>query len=423
MNGYLRIYFILFGLSMNVLMTTADHLMIDRRILQEAKTLIEHGHSVTLLAGFECEKRESYTQDGINIERFKYDWSDSRFLQLVKRIGLRPGTLIHKFAWLVFRSWAFRFSKLNSFEQYIVDRMFDFPADVIHIHDYPMLAAGVVAASKSNLPLVYDAHELYYAQTQLPVKTQRKYKRREARLIKKAHAVITVNPYIAKLMQSRYKIPLPHVLMNAAYKKPFFPGDLIRKKFDIPECTKIVIYQGWISSNRGIDVLVSAAKYFKEGVVLVVVGYGEYESQLRKIVAENDLVDRVYFYGGVPSDSLHEVTCGADLGVIPYHGVDENNFFCSPNKLFEFAVAKLPFICNDLPFLKDIINQYKNGIIADLSNPTAIAAVVNRFFQEDEAMSEISAFAAKAGDDLNWDIEGKKLMSIYSNLPFNHRES
>jgi len=49
---------------MNILMVTADHLMIDSRILQEAATLIAQGHAVTLLAGFECPKTESHVQDG-----------------------------------------------------------------------------------------------------------------------------------------------------------------------------------------------------------------------------------------------------------------------------------------------------------------------------------------------------------------------
>ena len=49
---------------MKILMVTADHLMIDRRILQEAATLIAQGYEVTLLAGFECPKTEAYVQDG-----------------------------------------------------------------------------------------------------------------------------------------------------------------------------------------------------------------------------------------------------------------------------------------------------------------------------------------------------------------------
>ena len=39
---------------MRVLMISTDHLMIDRRILQEARTLREAGHRVEILAGFEC---------------------------------------------------------------------------------------------------------------------------------------------------------------------------------------------------------------------------------------------------------------------------------------------------------------------------------------------------------------------------------
>ena len=52
---------------MKILMLTPDSQMIDRRILQEAKVLVDRGHEVTLLAGFECKEAASYEQDGIRI--------------------------------------------------------------------------------------------------------------------------------------------------------------------------------------------------------------------------------------------------------------------------------------------------------------------------------------------------------------------
>lgn len=404
---------------MNILMTTADHLMIDRRILQEAKTLIAEGHNVTLLAGFECVKRESYVLDGIKIERFCYDWMDSRFTRLAGKLGFQPGTKRYQIAWRIFRAWAYRISEVNCFEQYIVDRMMEYQSDVIHVHDYPMLAAGIVVSRMKDVPLIYDAHELYYAQMQLPVKIQRKYKKIESRLIKKVDAAITVNPYIADLMASRYTVKVPHVIMNAAPVRALSKDDLLRTRFNLPQTTRIVIYQGWISDNRGIDRVVEAARYFSSEIALVIVGYGDYESHLKKLVLDYDISDRVFFYGGVPSDSLHPLTCGADLGVIPYHGVDENNFFCSPNKLFEFAVAQVPFICNDLPFLRDVVQKYNNGMIADLNDPQAMAFAINHLFSDHERLSRMREGAGNASEELNWTVEGEKLLNIYKSLRIN----
>ncbi|MBX8539432.1 glycosyltransferase [Pseudomonas cichorii] len=401
---------------MNILMTTADHLMIDRRIFQEAQTLVEQGHHVTLLAGFECLQRESYMQNGIKIERFMFDWGDSRFSTLARRYNLTPGSKIYGWAWRLFRAWANRIASLNSFEQFILDRMTEYQVDVLHVHDFPMLAPAVELAKIRNVPLIYDAHELYYAQVQLDEETQKKYKEKESRLIRLVNAAITVNPYIANLMAERYEITAPHVIMNAAPKVPVVSTSLLRSRFGLDADARILLYQGWISDNRGIERIVEAAASFAENTYLVVVGYGAFEDTLKELVAQLGLEQRVFFYGGVPSDRLHELTCDADLGIIPYHGVDENNYFCSPNKLFEFAIAELPFISNDLPFLRDIAKTYGNGLLADLNSPASIASAVNGLFSAPEQLASLKAGALNARESINWDVEGEKLLNIYKSV-------
>lgn len=401
---------------MNILMTTADHLMIDRRILQEAQTLVEQGHQVTLLAGFECPQRESYVHNGIKIERFTFDWGDSRFSAMARRYNLTPGSRTYGRAWRLFRAWANRVASINSFEQFILDRMMEYQVDVLHVHDFPMLAPAVELAKIRKVPLIYDAHELYYAQVQLPQATQKKYKKQESRLIKQVDAAITVNPYIANLMAERYAVPAPHVIMNAAPKVPVASTSRLRERFGLDAAARILLYQGWISDNRGIERIVEAAAGFADNTCLVVVGYGAFEDALKQMVAERNLGNRVFFYGGVPTDDLHELTCDADLGIIPYHGVDENNYFCSPNKLFEFAIAELPFISNDLPFLHDIAQTYGNGLLADLNSAESIAAAVNQLFSDPEQMASLKAGAKRAREAINWDVEGEKLLNIYQRV-------
>ncbi len=401
---------------MNILMTTADHLMIDRRILQEAKTLVEQGHQVTLLAGFECPERESYVQDGIRIERFVYDWGDSRFPPLARRYGLEPGSKGYGWAWRLFRAWANRVAKLSSFEQFIYDRMSEYQVDILHVHDFPMLAPAVELAKLRKVPLIYDAHELYYAQVQLPKAVQDKYKKKEAALIKQVDAAITVNPYIAQLMADRYEVKAPHVILNAAPLAPMKETSLLRSRFNLPADANVLLYQGWISDNRGIERLVDAAEKFQDNIYLVVVGYGAYEDALKEQVARKGLQSRVLFYGGVPSAELHELTCDADLGVIPYHGVDENNYFCSPNKLFEFAIAELPFVCNDLPFLSDVVKTYGNGLLADLGSSNSIAETVNSLFSDPVRLSALKDGARKARGTMNWEVESEKLLGIYKGV-------
>ena len=46
---------------------------------------------------------------------------------------------------------------------------------------------------------------------------------------------------------------------------------------------------------------------------------------------------RVYFIPAVPQRDLLAYCASADAGVIPYQAVDLNNYYTSPNKLFELT--------------------------------------------------------------------------------------
>ena len=113
------------------------------------------------------------------------------------------------------------------------------------------------------------------------------------------------------------------------------------------------------------------------------------------------------------SEDLAPLTRSADLGVIPYHGVDLNNYYSSPNKLFEYAIAGLPFLSNDLPFLRSIIDQYGFGVAADLSRPEAAAAAILSIVENPIKLRELRDLAEKAGEALNWENEGEKLVALY----------
>src|SRR5436190_11533968 len=68
---------------MRVVMLANDSQMIDRRILQEAATLVRGGHQVDVLCGFEVAQPTHYvTPDGVRVHRYSYDWDDERLKKL-----------------------------------------------------------------------------------------------------------------------------------------------------------------------------------------------------------------------------------------------------------------------------------------------------------------------------------------------------
>jgi len=400
-----------------VLMIAPDHLMIDRRILQEAQSLQRAGYQVEILAGFECPESLTYEQDGVRIKRFKFDWADSRVDWMLPFLRRAPGRL-RTGVLRIARRMAALVTGRSGFENYVLRQIMTSPYDILHCHDFPLLAVAVEAKRRRPTPLVYDAHELYYAQAQLPARTQRRYRRRERRLIRHADLVITVNPFIARIMSDDYGCAPPQVLLNAAPMSGQADARAgLHELLHLEKRDRIVLYQGWMSPERGLDRLVRAARHFPAHVRLVLIGYGDYEETLREISIEQGTGDgRVIFFGRVASEDLAPLTRSADLGVIPYHGIDLNNLYSSPNKLFEYAIAGLPFVSNDLPFLRSIIDQYGFGVAADLTRPEAAAAAILSILEHPTRLQALKVLAEKAGGDLNWEKEGDKLVALYEQV-------
>jgi glycosyltransferase involved in cell wall biosynthesis len=398
--------------SERVLMITTDHLMIDRRILLEAKSLRAGGYEVILLAGFECPVAEQFLLEGLPVYRFRYDWSDPRVQRLLGHIKL-PARLrplaSRALRWLVRKTTGF-----SSFEHNVLQKILSFDYDILHCHDFPLLKVAVEAARRRPTPLVYDAHELYHAQAQLPPATQKRYRELERKLIGRADLAITVNPFIADIMAKDYGVAPPHVIFNAAERRPRPKRDMLRQRLGIPPTDRVVLYQGWISEGRGLDCLIRCAQYFAPDIHLVVVGYGAYEARLREIAAEIDADDgRVFFLGQVDNAALAELTPFADLGVIPYHSLDANNRFCSPNKLFEYLAAGVPFVANDLPFLRCIATAFDCGLLIDLQSPQLAAMAIVGILRDGARLTQLHQAASRAADTLNWQVEGGKLLSLY----------
>lgn len=468
-----------------------DDVQIDRRIIQEAKSLIEKKHEVILLSAPGPDLPAHEVIEGVKVERVILSTNrqklienlvlrmHGRFIQLmnsgsskgqalsaklaalpakgldlVRRLGwriahpTRPAPLwlgkqrlteksqtvamraTWRFFWLMAvlsnRLLAFtlrvirRIGRATTRDATLVERAQFFNPDVIHAHDLPQLQAGVSAARKLKVPLIYDAHELYPEICTLTPEQQRRLGKVEKRLIKNCNAVITVNPHLAEEFARRYKVGVPDVILNAI--DPFKdlhdqPRDLFRKELGIAADKKILLFQGWMSPDRGLQDLVRALADVQEDVHLVFMGYGDLVKDLTRIAEEVKVSHRVHFKNAVPQGELLYWTASADAGIIPYQPVDLNHWFCSPNKLFEFVQSRLPIIANDLPYLRDVITTDGVGLVADMKSLEALSAAINAMFDPTQGgAARFKPALTTAQYKYSWQAQEAKLFEIYDRV-------
>jgi glycosyltransferase involved in cell wall biosynthesis len=157
----------------------------------------------------------------------------------------------------------------------------------------------------------------------------------------------------------------------------------------------------------------------RQGVHLVFMGYGEAQSELEEIAISRNLTGRVHFKSAVSQAELLFWTASADAGVIPYQNIDMNNRYCSPNKLFEFILAGVPIIANDLPFLRSVIEGEGFGLVRRLDDEAAYAEAINEMF--DTSAGGPSRFRPRILAErgrYSWQAEKSKILELYNGLEF-----
>jgi glycosyltransferase involved in cell wall biosynthesis len=167
--------------------------------------------------------------------------------------------------------------------------------------------------------------------------------------------------------------------------------------------------------GRGLENLVRAAPMLADEAAVVFMGFGEYQATLERLAAAGP-GGRVYFLPAVDHADLLPYCASADVGVIPYQAVDLNNYFSSPNKLFDFIQAGVPIVASDLPFLRKVITETDGGIVARLDSPAAYAAAINAVLTRPDGGAALRANLRRAAPAYTWESQSRKLIAAYAAL-------
>lgn len=401
----------------HVLMLCNDR-QIDRRILLQADSLHEAGWQVTILAmphdapamddprvvrigaGREVTaRRENHVLEAYRLVR-RYLPMNGRLMRMLKSMAWR---------WVVD-------------QEHFYLNLFLAPgrahrAQVVVAHDLPMLAVAHTLAKEWQARLVYDSHELYSEQ-EFARWQQVTWAEIERRHIQACDRIITVNPSIAGELEQRYGLSGVSVIYNAERVDSLLPRSrYLHERFGIKADHRILLFQGGLSAGRHLEVLVQAMAQLKTSDIhLVLLGDGQLAESLRRLIGRLGLQGRVHLHATVSQGRLLSITCAADAGIIPYQAICLNNYYCTPNKLFEFIAAGLPVLASDLPELRRLVHDQQIGQVGDLSSAARLALAIDEFFSDRLRLQAWRSTQQQVRQTLNWQCEGEKLKQIYEDL-------
>ena len=156
---------------------------------------------------------------------------------------------------------------------------------------------------------------------------------------------------------------------------------------DIEKFSPYIIFAGRLDRDKGLDKLVRSFEYLKKSdLTLALVGKGEYETSLRKLVAQLGLESKVIFLG-YKENPLPFIRSSLAL-VIP------SPWECQSLAVLEAFSLSVPVIGVDNPGMRDLLWNGDRGLLCK-GNATSLAKAIRKIISDNKLRSAL----VQAGQD------------------------
>ncbi len=330
--------------------------------------------------------------------------------KLRSSLPIKPRIYRTKRMRLIFSAGPFFYAEFNK-------RLFLFllfaKADLQVSNDLDTLLGNYLASRLRNRPLVHDNHEYFRG---VPELNGRKFatkiwKAIEDRIFPKLKTVLAVNQSIASLYNKEYGNTI-RVIRNVPFRKNA-GSTLTKSGIGIPENTRVILYQGAVNVDRGLEEAILAMKFVKTEAILLIIGKGDVFDSLTLLAKEAGVANKVIFTGEVPLAELHGYTVLGDIGLSIEKDVSINYHYCLPNKFMDYIQAKIPVLVAELPEMKAIVEQYKIGTYITSHEPEILAMDFDNMLNDADFLAGCRKNLETAAADLCWENEEKEMIRIF----------
>ncbi len=239
------------------------------------------------------------------------------------------------------------------------------------------------------------------------------------KVLSNADVIITTsNAYIGESKYlSKYRDKIK-VVPNGINLKDFeieLSKEECRFKLALPQDKRIILFFGNIVAYKGPDILLKAFARVKKlypNIMLLYVGRGEMQAELKELSVKMGLKDSVKFAGFVEED----------LKPFYYHSAD---IFCLPSVTMaeafgivnlEAMACGLPVISSKLGGIPDIIQNGRNGFIVEPGDVKALADALIKLLEDDELQIKMSIEGKNMSKCYSWAKIAEETEKIYENL-------
>ncbi len=235
-------------------------------------------------------------------------------------------------------------------------------------------------------------------------------KKRIRTVSKKIDAFIVPTNFVKKRLLE-YGVKTKIYVVPTGVDKPQKPLSKrgLRKKFGIPEKTKVVMYAGRIAKEKNVDILVKAiARMKRNDVYLLIIGEGNKE-EISKIAKKEKVEKRIIFGGELEREELLNCYSGADVFVFASSTETQGLV------IWESMIAGTPVVVNRLPIQKDV---YPRGTAISVRkiHPEHYAKAIQNVLKNEKLRKKITKKAHNFVSKHTTEKTVEDLIKIFKNL-------
>jgi len=240
-------------------------------------------------------------------------------------------------------------------------------------------------------------------------------------LLKDASKVIALTPTEAEQYMSmgvpKEKIAIiPNGIDLSEYAE-LPPKGSFKKKFNIPEDRKIILYLGRIHKIKGVDFLIRAYAYLKnkmdfKDAVLVIVGPDDgYLSEVKSLMHDLSVSNSVLFTGLLSEKD--KIKACTDASIVAYLGPFEPYGLVS----LEAAACETPVIVAQETPMAEIVNRGKFGFSVKYGDVISLASMLHRVLSDKELTENLGRNGRRyVFNNFDWSKITEKYEQVYGEV-------
>jgi glycogen(starch) synthase len=279
--------------------------------------------------------------------------------------------------------------------------------DLVHVHDWISARAGIGIKESTGLPLVCTVHSTEYDRT-ADLWPFEWILRIEKEMVQKSDQVITVSKRSARLLEEKFgaQPSKVNVVYNAVDSSKF-----PKHKEELREAngkkTKVVLYHGRLSVQKGVEYFLRAAQKVlskEKNVRFLISGKGDLLPRLVELSFDLGISKNVTFLGYVSDEHFKRILCTSDVLVLP--SVSE-----------PFGIVALESMASGTPTIvsktSGVSERVSNCLKVDFWDVDQMASQILSVLAYRPLYEEMRENSISETDTITWDDVGVRTRAVY----------